>query len=280
MSILLAIAAAIAAAIAPGVMRGQGADSAWTIRGGSYAGQRVSIDRSAANRSGSRFLRLSSRRGDSRIIGWNPSRLPVAVGFRVSSGVSPADSAAFWTILRHMEDDMGMRLFEPIALENGLDPEDVVVVEVKAMASDEGRTLVTWSNHGSLYDARVFVRSRATLRDERVVTHEMMHALGFGHTIAWHSVMNPVVAFNSRLTREDVAYAQMAIASRALSERADMWERLALAVSREAGAPLDDGACEMFTPPVRFPAACTSYPCSAPSASCAAGRSTAPWPER
>lgn len=173
-----------------------------------------------------------------------------------------------------------MHLFEPVSLEGGSDPDDVIVVDLKPMVSNDGMTLVTWSTPGSLYDARVFLRSNTTLHDERVVTHEMMHALGFGHTLAWHSVMNPDLAFTGRLTREDIAYAQLAFASRAVSERTDMWERLALAVSREPKAPLDDGFCEIFSVPVRFPAACTSFPCSRPSASCTAARNTAPSPER
>ena len=276
----LAVGVAAALSLSSTTAGGQGIDSTWTIRGGSYAGESVAIDRSAATRTGSRFWRLSVLRGEPRIIGWNPSRLPAAVAFRAGARIGDEDSTAFWTTLRRMEADLGMRLFEPVTLAIGSDPDDVIVVDVKPMASDEGVTLVTWGAHGSLYDARVFLRSRATLHNERVVTHEMMHALGFGHTVSWNSVMNPVLAFGGRLTREDVAYAQMALASRGVSERSDMWDRLALAVSREPRAPLDDGFCGLFSPPVRFPEACTSFPCSQPSASCTTARSTAPSPER
>ena len=258
----------------------QESDTLWTIRGGTYAGETVSIVPSAATRKGSRFWRVSNIRGEQRIVGWNPSRLPVAVAFRGESRISEADSTVFWTILRQMEADVGLQLFEPVALDRDADPDDVIVVSLRPMASTAGLTLVTWSTHGSLYDPRVFFQSRATLRDDKIVTHEMMHALGFGHTSAWTSVMNPAQPNPPRLTSTDVAYVQSALAWRAQYERTDMWSRLALAVSREPAAPLESSSCEMFSPPVRFPEECTSFPCSLPSASCAAGRSTAPSPAR
>jgi len=117
-----------------------------------------------------------------------------------------------------------------VTLEPDVDPADVVVVDVKPMATSAGMTLVTWSARGSLYEPRVFLRSTSLLRDERIVTHEMMHALGFGHTSAWHSVMNS--AGPSRVTVTDVAYAQRALYSRRQSESEDLWENLFLAAER------------------------------------------------
>jgi hypothetical protein len=257
----------------------QAFDSSWTIRGGSFDGEVVAIDAAHAIRAG-RFWRLSNLRGHRRIVGWNPSSLPVPVGFRAGLNIATADSAAFWSTLRQVEADMGMKLFQPAQLDPGADPDDVIVVDFRPMASDDGLTLITWSAHGSVYDARIFLRSRATLHNERVVTHEMMHALGFGHTRAWNSVMNPQAFATPRLTREDVAYAQHAIASRAFNETEDMWSRLSLAMERGAVATPSIDECHPFETPVRFPAGCTSYPCSVPSASCGAARNTGPWPER
>ncbi len=256
-------------------------DSAWTIRGGSYSGITVPVDfRAATHRS--KFWRLSTVRGVPRVIGWNPSRLPVAVAFRRGSGVTHADSAGFWEILKRLEQDLGLKVFVPARLDADADPEDVIVVDVQRIQSD-GLTFITWSTHGSLYDARVFLRSRATLHDERVVTHEMMHALGFGHTSAWHSVMNPIRSYAGRLSVEDVAYVQLAMASRASSERDDMWDRLALAVEREHPLPSSSDECEFLNRPLgflRFPEACMSFRCSVDGATCAVERSTAPLPER
>ena len=214
----------------------QGTDSLFVVRGGTYAGQAVRVDPGLASRRSSRFLRVSRLKGESRFVGWNPSRLPASVAFRRGSGITEADSLMFWSILRQMEQDIGMRLFEPGMLPPDADPAEVIIVDTKSMTSVEGLTMVTWSASGALYDARVYVRSLATLRSPRIVTHEMMHALGFGHTSAWSSVMNSGGSAPQRLTLHDVAYAQFAMESRAQSERADMWERLALASAREPAA--------------------------------------------
>jgi len=192
----------------------------------------VRLNPDLATRRGSKFLRISRLKGDSRYVAWSPSRLPAPVAFRAGRGISEADSLAFWSILRDMEADMGMRLFEPAVLSPDSDPEDIIVVDTRNMANDDGMTLVTWSTPGGIYDARVFVRSTSTLHSSRIVAHEMMHALGFGHTSAWSSIMNPG-ASPSRLTAQDVAYAQYALELRAGNDREDMWERLALANERE-----------------------------------------------
>jgi hypothetical protein len=208
-------------------------DSVWTIPAGSYAGQTIRLNTDLATRRGSKFLRISRLKGDARYVAWSPSRLPAPVAFRKGRRISAADSMAFWDILREMESDMGMRLFEPALLSDDSDPDDIIVVDTKNMQHDDGMTFVTWSTPGGIYDARVFVRSIATLHSSRVVAHEMMHALGFGHTSAWSSIMSSEAASPSRLTAVDVAYAQFALQSRAGNDRADMWERLALAMSRE-----------------------------------------------
>jgi hypothetical protein len=205
----------------------------WTIRGGAYDGRIIRIDSDLATRKGSAFLRLSRLKGDRRFVGWNPSGLPARVAFRADRSVSADDSVAFWSILNRMELDIGMRLFEPATLAVESDPDDIIVVDTKLMSVDDGRTYLTWSNNAGVYDARVYFRSKSLLHNTRIVTHEMMHALGFGHTSAWNSIMSPESWGAASLTPEDVAYAQFAFASRASSEREDMWERLALANNRE-----------------------------------------------
>lgn len=223
----------------------QGTDSSWIVRAGTYSGQSVAINRSLATKKSSRFWRISSTRGDSRIVGWNPSSLPAKVAFH-NSRIDASDSTAFWSILRKMEADMGMRLFEPTTLAVETNDENIIVVDLKSMIGSEGVTYITWGATGAPYDARVYVSSRSLLHDQRVVTHELMHALGFGHTGAWESIMNSGSSGPERLTAQDVAYAQAAFASRANTEREDMWARLALAVSRDdqhdggAGCAEDD----------------------------------------
>ena len=201
-----------------------------------FDGRIVPIDVGLATRKGSAFLRVSRLKGDKRFVGWSPSRLPARVAFRSRTSITPEDSAAFWSILNQMETEIGMHLFEPASLVPGADPEDVIVVDTQLMSFDDGRTYLTWSSSGGIYDARVYFSSPATLHSPHVVTHEMMHALGFGHTTAWSSVMNPRSGSAPGLTLQDVAYAQFAFESRAATDRSDMWERLALANEREPGA--------------------------------------------
>ncbi len=211
---------------------GQALDTSVTIRAGTYAGIVVPVRKSAASRKESRFWR-STPSAAGRVVGWNPGRLPIAVAFHARRGVTPDDSTAFWRILRDMEQDVGMHLFEPVTLAVTDDPDDAIVIDTKDMPGSEGITLVTWSNNGSVYDARVYLRSRQTLHDPSVVVHEMLHALGFGHTSTWSSIMNASPG-RMKLTAEDVAYVQLAFESRAESERIEMWDRIALAVERSS----------------------------------------------
>jgi hypothetical protein len=214
----------------------QAADTAYTIDAGTYSGTTIQVQRARALRRGSGFWRVPPKT-DGRLVGWNPSRFPLGVAFRSGQGIEPEDSIAFWKILRGMEQDLGMHLFDPATISATDDPDDLIVVGMRSMTGDDGVTLVTWSNDGSVYDARVFFRSREVFSDARVVQHEMMHALGFGHTSAWPSIMN-VNREVRRLSPEDVAYAQIALQSRAESERVDMWDRIALAVERSSPAPV------------------------------------------
>lgn len=209
----ISIALLLFSFVTPVTGAAQRVDSLWTIRGGSHAGITVRIDPHAASTEG-RFWRVARGYGSPRVVGWASSQLPVAVAFQPGAGISASDSAEFWATLRLLEADVGLRLFEPAAIEPGGDPEDVIVVAIRPGSRSDGLTLVTWDGFGSLYDARVILRSRATLHDRRIVTHEMMHALGFGHTTAWESVMSPRYEQVARLTAHDVAYVQAAIASR------------------------------------------------------------------
>lgn len=221
---------ALAVPLLPVMVSGQERDTTVTIESGSYAGAVVPIAKGSATRRGSRIWRLTSR-DDRRVVGWNPSRFPIGVAFRPGSGITADDSIAFWRTLRQMENDLGVAIFSPATVSTDDDPDDVIVVGIKQMAGDDGVTFVTWSGNGSLYDARVFFRSPAKLHDQGVVTHEMMHALGFGHTSDAGSIMNSSPSVQ-RLSVRDVAYVQLALQSRSDSELSDIWERLALSVER------------------------------------------------
>lgn len=266
MNCLLRLSCALVgfAAVAPLALPGQARDTSYAIEAGTYSGMIVATRQAAATRRGSHFWRLTSS-GDRRIVGWNPTRFPVGVAFRPNRGISADDSIAFWKILGQMQLDLGVQVFRPTTVTRDDDPDDVIVVDIKAMSNDEGVTYITWSRNGAVYDARVFLRSPSKLHEAGVVTHEMMHALGFGHTSAWSSIMNES-PITPRLTERDVAYAQIALRGRAQSERVDLWERLALAVERETptAAPQPVTSCASAAAlPIEYPL---------PSASCSPER--------
>jgi len=55
----------------------------------------------------------------------------------------------------------------------------------------------------------VTVSQRDYLGESRIATHELMHAIGLGHTGAWPSVMGANTGANNSPTVDDVAYAQL-----------------------------------------------------------------------
>jgi hypothetical protein len=224
-------------------LRSSSPDTLWTIERGSYAGTTVPLRFDAATSArgaGEHFLRLSSRQAnEAGVVGWPSGSYPIPVAFRRNrwvSAITPADSMAFWQTLDGMNADLGLTVFRPETVKKGADPEDVVIVDLRDMADRDGFSRMSWSSVGELSDVRVTFRDASLLHNSHVVAHELMHALGFGHTTAWKSVVNPRDAYGlPRLTPEDVAYAEVAMHSRESHERADMRKRIALAVEREAG---------------------------------------------
>lgn len=214
-------------------------DTIWTIERGVHAGMRValSIDAALPHQKGEHFWRLPpGGNGDGGVVGWKSNRYPLPVAFRhggSSDRISPTDSAEFWSVLDEMASDMGIALFRPATVGNA-DPVDVIIVDVRPMSRADGLSLTSWSSSGELFDVRVTFRNIGILRDPHVVAHEMMHALGFGHTTAWVSVVNPGDASRrGRLTPEDVAYAELAMHSRETRERSEMRRLIAMALQRD-----------------------------------------------
>ena len=220
-------------------LRPQKSDTVWTIESGTFAGYNIPLDLSRAiGRKGQkdRFWRFSAGAGVGAIVGWKSNRYPISVAFRRnrrSPDITGEDSIAFWSIITGMNEDFGQQMFIPGTL-NGDDPAEVIVVDLGIMREADGLSRVTWAPSGELFDVRVTLRDAGVLHNTRVVTHEMMHALGFGHTTAWKSVVNPDRSGSDRLTAEDVAYAELAMHSRMERERVDTRTLIALAVARES----------------------------------------------
>ena len=191
--------------------------SSWTIEGGRFAGTLVNVSMRAALRrasDGGAFYKLSGARSTRlrRGIGWAGRAFPIAVALaptRAGASVSANDSGAYWSVLRRMEEDFGEPLFRPAGPEEIRTYQPSIIVGIKPGMASEGATFVTWDSAGNIFDGSVAFRSAAFLRDEYLVMHEMMHALGFGHTDAWRSVVTRWSRPAARVTPEDVAYAQL-----------------------------------------------------------------------
>jgi hypothetical protein len=184
------------------------------VEGGTYAGTRlpVYVDGAVASEwERPRFWRIarSTHEGYGMPVAWPEGLLPIAVSLRARGGVRSADSAAFWRTARQLEADLGRSLFQPAPDEPG--PEEIwrITVTVEPNARSAGMTYITYDSQGGIYEATIAVRSAAYLGDARLVTHELMHALGFGHATSWFSVTNASPASTAHVTPLDVGHAQL-----------------------------------------------------------------------
>ena len=196
----------------------------WRISGGVFDGRDVPIDPvRATTRYGesSGFWRLTRRgRSAGRAVSWMVDSLPVRVAFRRERGdpeISTADSLRFWAMASSVERLVGRSLFRPAPFAEVEAPgADGILVTVDRRLSPGGRTFTTHDATGRIYEALVTVSRTEFLGDSRIATHELLHAIGFGHTSAWRSVMGPNTNFVDAPTVEDVAYMQLYYAISAL----------------------------------------------------------------
>jgi hypothetical protein len=188
----------------------------WRIRGGPFDGREVPIDPARATMSpgdGPGFWRLTRRgRLAGRAVSWVTDSFPVRVAFRHERGdpyLSASDSIRFWEMARNLEMVLGRKLFRPASFEEVDAGADGIFVTVNRWMPSAGKTFVTYDESGRIYEALVTVGQHEYLGQSRVATHEMLHALGFGHTRAWDSVMGPNASGVDSPTADDVAYAQL-----------------------------------------------------------------------
>ncbi|CAN5891198.1 hypothetical protein BH23GEM7_BH23GEM7_31990 [soil metagenome] len=203
----------------------------WRIPSGSHAGTAVEISPqrafTPACRGCSGFYpgetALPAPLSPSLIEGWPEGVFPLRVAFDRENSVgaiTERDSVAFWRVAEKMEVDFGSRLFRPARYvetlpHEGVAPPDVVLVWIMPAIRLAG--LSTRGGYdGDLLFAGVRLQRAGLITSPQgptLITHEMMHVLGFGHTCSWRSVLAETAHCAAQrsptLTPEDVAYAQL-----------------------------------------------------------------------
>ena len=188
----------------------------WRVTDGAFAGRDVAIDPIRATAKvgdAAGYWRLTRRgRFAGRAVTWAADSLPIRIAFRRERHdprLTEADSVEFWQMAGELERMLGRTLFRPASFEEIDAGADGILVAIDRRMAAAGRTFITYDASGRIYEALVSVSRREYLTDSRVGMHELLHALGFGHTDAWSSVMSTSPRGVERPTAEDVAYAQL-----------------------------------------------------------------------
>ena len=188
----------------------------WRIRGGLFDGRDVAIEPGRATTrygEGPGYWRVTRRApAVGRAVSWVPDSFPIRLAFRHERGdpaIAPRDSVRFWEIAESVERALGRALFRPAAFAEIDSGSEGILVTVNRRLSAGGKTFVTYDQGGRIYEALVTVSDHDYLGESRIATHELLHAIGFGHTAAWSSVMGPYTTGVQTPTIEDVAYAQL-----------------------------------------------------------------------
>lgn len=197
----------------------------YRIDAGEHRGQVVPIDAAAAMQRVGRsapFWRLVPYSGTAprKLLGWRDDHLPLRIAFdrgQSATSISATDSIAFWQIAEGMERDVGRALFVPADLLVDTALASVIRVRI-TQQSPEGHTFVSWTQAGDANDGLLRFARASLLRDSHVVTHELTHLLGFGHSVSWPTISQPSGGGHQRLTPRDVAFIQLAMTLRSIQE--------------------------------------------------------------
>lgn len=200
----------------------------WRIRGGRYAGELVDISLAAA------FRPPCGGMGDINCDGfyprnwledlklWRVADLPIPLALSRSHSTSlieESDSLAFWSIVDEMNADLGREFFVPVA-ESRLEYDELdrpiggVTVYLDRNLIGYGAWANWWWNaRGEITSGRVRLAESSSFSSASLMTHELVHILGFKHSCSWPTVMGGYgCAAYDGLSPGDVAHIELAMA--------------------------------------------------------------------
>ncbi|HSQ31765.1 MAG TPA: Ig-like domain-containing protein [Gemmatimonadaceae bacterium] len=131
---------------------------------------------------------------------WSAADFPIPLAFNHTATTSPitaTDSTALWTVIHQMEADLGRPLFKPVNFSsltppdaNGYSPKAVLVWVDSTLTGFSGYSNWIWENGTqNMIAAKTRVRLNSFLSSRSLMSHELLHDLGFHHTCAWSTVM-------------------------------------------------------------------------------------------
>ena len=220
----------------------------WTPPTGSYAATTVDVDPVDAfepppNATGENYDGYWPDSWLSGIKVFGSALLPARLAFDRGGSDAPitgADSVAFWAIVRQMEADLGRPLFVPASIEqltldgDGKSAGAVIVRIDDELSTYQGYANWWWMGGGTVYAGIVRLGSAAAFAHSGLVTHELLHTLGFKHSCSWPTVMGGYgCPLQSRLSPQDVAHAQLAFAMRDIEGNVGASNALAAALNAQ-----------------------------------------------
>ena len=120
------------------------------------------------------------------------------------------DSATVWDGLHAMEDKLGRQIFTPAVLAQG--PHILVQPGLPPGINDPiigGYAQWNWDERDRITGATVWFKSAL---NRQIIQHEFTHALGFGHTCSWSSIMGGYGCSTPfEMTATDAAYILLAL---------------------------------------------------------------------
>lgn len=221
----------------------------WTVSKGAYQGSPQHIDLVAAfgsDADDTHFLNVYTQYR-TMLVAWAQSSLPIPVGFDTTNlwrPLSTVDSAFIWRVTNDVNAIIGQTVFAP-AGPVPFAPSGAIGIRLDTTYASSGESVLGTNLNRCPPSVRLCTAVQAeiwmhpyfsypsvfTEANERMIAHELMHTLGFGHACYWPSVMmhtgGKCVNVNlvpTRPTATDVAYIELVMElARLLGEHPAAW---------------------------------------------------------